>query len=206
MGGHVLTVLSLNLAHGRAERFHQALIRNATIHSHLEEVASLLDRVGADVVAVQEADGPSFWSGGYCHVKRLAERASYDWHHRGTHVKWPGIQYGTGILSRRELIDTHSQPFARTIPTPRKGLVIGTVSIEGVRFELPGRLRTLDRPTVRYRRWDLSQAWVIDPRSRAPLVVVAGLEEAFDGGCGRILDRGSEHAEADGDQAVETAL
>lgn len=40
----------------------------------------------------------------------------------------------------------------------------GTVSIEGVRFELPSRLRTLTRVQVRYARWDRSQAWVVDPR------------------------------------------
>lgn len=59
--------------------------------------------------------------------------------------------------------------------TQRKG--DGTVSIEGVRFELPGRLRTLDRPTVRYRRWDLSEAWVIDPRSRALLATIRPVDK-----------------------------
>lgn len=41
----------------------------------------------------------------------------------------------------------------------------GTISVEGVRFEIPSRLRTLTRLTVRYRRWDLSEAWVVDPRT-----------------------------------------
>lgn len=40
----------------------------------------------------------------------------------------------------------------------------GTVSIEGVRFEIPSRLRTFDRLHVRYAEWDLSTAWVVDPR------------------------------------------
>jgi len=38
----------------------------------------------------------------------------------------------------------------------------GTISIQSVRFELPSRLRTLRRVTVRYARWDLSRAWVVD--------------------------------------------
>mgnify|MGYP003884358401 CR=1 FL=1 len=186
MGGHVLTVLSLNLAHGRAERFHQALIRNATIHSHLEEVASLLDRVGADVVAVQEADGPSFWSGGYCHVKRLAERASYDWHHRGTHVKWPGIQYGTGILSRRELIDTHSQPFARTIPTPRKGLVIGTVSIEGMEVDVYSVHLDFARPGAR--RKQVRQIVDLANARKRPVIIAGDLNSGWKpGGAAQVL-------------------
>jgi putative transposase len=41
----------------------------------------------------------------------------------------------------------------------------GTISLDGVRFEIPSRLRTLTRLTVRYRRWELSEAWVVDPRT-----------------------------------------
>lgn len=40
----------------------------------------------------------------------------------------------------------------------------GTVSINAVRFELPSRLRTLRRPTLRYQKWDLSVAYVVDER------------------------------------------
>lgn len=45
----------------------------------------------------------------------------------------------------------------------------GTISIRGVRFELPSRFRTLGQVTVRYRRWDLSSAWVVDPRTKVVL-------------------------------------
>lgn len=41
----------------------------------------------------------------------------------------------------------------------------GTISLDGVRFEVPSRLRTLTKLTVRYRRWDLSEAWIVDPRT-----------------------------------------
>jgi putative transposase len=60
-------------------------------------------------------------------------------------------------------IDTLRFAFTqRTQRTQRRS--DGTVSIEGVRFELPSRLRALTRVQVRYARWDLSQAWVVDPR------------------------------------------
>jgi len=39
----------------------------------------------------------------------------------------------------------------------------GTITIDGVRFEIPSRLRTLQRLTVRYARWDLSRAFVVNP-------------------------------------------
>ena len=41
----------------------------------------------------------------------------------------------------------------------------GTVSIEGVRFEVPSRLRHVRRLRVRYAGWDLSVAWIVDGRT-----------------------------------------
>jgi transposase InsO family protein len=38
----------------------------------------------------------------------------------------------------------------------------GTVSIEGIRFEIPARFRHLKRVAVRYARWDLARAWLWD--------------------------------------------
>jgi hypothetical protein len=40
----------------------------------------------------------------------------------------------------------------------------GTVSIEGQRFEVPSRFRTLEHVFVRYARWDLSRVDIVDPR------------------------------------------
>jgi hypothetical protein len=48
----------------------------------------------------------------------------------------------------------------------------GTVSIEGVRFEVPSRLRHIERLDVRFARWDLSTADVIDAKTR---VIIATL-------------------------------
>ena len=41
----------------------------------------------------------------------------------------------------------------------------GTVSVQGVRFELPSRYRQLERVTIRYASWDLSQVVLVDARS-----------------------------------------
>ena len=46
----------------------------------------------------------------------------------------------------------------------------GTVSIEGVRFELPNALRTLREVTLRYRRWDLSEAFIVQPHATMEVV------------------------------------
>lgn len=41
----------------------------------------------------------------------------------------------------------------------------GTISVEGVRFEIPGRYRHFRQVSVRYARWDLRRVDLVDPRS-----------------------------------------
>jgi putative transposase len=60
--------------------------------------------------------------------------------------------------------------------TPRRS--DGTLSIEGVRFELPSRYRHLRRVCVRYARWDLSRAWLADERTGILLCTLLPLDKA----------------------------
>lgn len=53
----------------------------------------------------------------------------------------------------------------------------GTVSIEGVRFEVPSRFRHVERLDVRYARWDLSSADVIDAKTRVVLATLYPLDK-----------------------------
>ena len=48
----------------------------------------------------------------------------------------------------------------------------GTISLDGVRFEIPARYRHFQDVVVRYPRWDLSQVDLVDPREGT---VLAGL-------------------------------
>ena len=53
----------------------------------------------------------------------------------------------------------------------------GTISLDGRRFEIPGRYRHLEYPLVRYARWDLRAVELVDPRSLAPLVPLYPLDK-----------------------------
>lgn len=53
----------------------------------------------------------------------------------------------------------------------------GTISLEGKRFEIPARYRHLERPMVRYARWDLRAVELVDPRTLAPLVPLYPLDK-----------------------------
>jgi transposase InsO family protein len=53
----------------------------------------------------------------------------------------------------------------------------GTVSIAGVRFEVPSRFRHLDRLHFRYAEWDLSRALLVDPSTEEALVRLLPLDK-----------------------------
>jgi len=74
----------------------------------------------------------------------------------------PAIETIRRVFSRRE---------TRTVRTSD-----GTVSVAGVRFEIPSRLRTLRRVHVRFRAWDLSTAWVVDQRTDDVLATIRPLD------------------------------
>lgn len=53
----------------------------------------------------------------------------------------------------------------------------GTVSIDGVRFEVPSRLRHVRKLRVRYAGWDLSVAWIVDDRTGDVLARITPLDK-----------------------------
>jgi putative transposase len=54
----------------------------------------------------------------------------------------------------------------------------GTVTVKGVRFEVPAAYRTLLRMRLRVARWDLSSVELVDPRSGEHLVTLLPLDKA----------------------------
>jgi endonuclease/exonuclease/phosphatase family metal-dependent hydrolase len=97
----------------------------------------MLQRETPDVVALQEADGPSFWSGDFDHVEELASLAGYEHHFHGRHhvvrIARKQVCCGTALLSRIPLANPCSFAFAPSRPTPRKGFVVATVALPGGR-------------------------------------------------------------------------
>jgi transposase InsO family protein len=53
----------------------------------------------------------------------------------------------------------------------------GTISLEGVRFEIPGRYRHFREVTVRYARWDLGRVDLVDERSGVTLAPIYPLDK-----------------------------
>lgn len=57
----------------------------------------------------------------------------------------------------------------------------GTVTIAGVRYEVPSRYRTLERLSVRYASWDLSTVHLVDDRSGTLLAPLYPLDRTKNG-------------------------
>jgi putative transposase len=54
----------------------------------------------------------------------------------------------------------------------------GTISLEGIRFEIPSRFRHLPRLAVRYASWDLRYVHLVDPRASSVLARLYPLDRA----------------------------
>ncbi len=128
--------MTLNVAHGRGVGGHQATQTRDQIVANLQKVAQLVRRQRPDILALQEADGPSIWSGLFDHVQWLGDKTAMEHRYRGAHVDRVGLCYGTALVSRTKLIEPFSVAFAPSPPTPTKGFVAAKVA-------WPGRPKTL---------------------------------------------------------------
>ena len=130
-GPRPLKVMTLNLAHGRADGRNQLLLRKRTIESNLKGVAALMRREAPDLVALQEADGPSAWSGRFSHVDTLGADAGMSHGVRAENVRGLGLSYGTALLGGVPFEDPLAVTFRPTWPTFSKGFVVAAVKWPG---------------------------------------------------------------------------
>jgi len=122
-----LVLMSLNIAHGRKNTFQQFLRRKKYIRRNLSDIASLIQRENPDIIALQEADATSIWSGHFDHVKYIAHKAGLEHIMQGGHVTRKFINYGTAIISKTNLTKPRSFKFYKTIFRMPKGFVVCTV-------------------------------------------------------------------------------
>jgi endonuclease/exonuclease/phosphatase family metal-dependent hydrolase len=128
-----LRLMTLNIAHARREAQHQALLAPPAIRHNLATIAAVLRREAADIVALQEADGPSAWSGDFDHVATLAELSGFPHAFRGEHNPFSfgrfDLSSGTALLSRFALARPLSRAFLENW-RDTKGFVAATVEPE----------------------------------------------------------------------------
>jgi endonuclease/exonuclease/phosphatase family metal-dependent hydrolase len=124
-------VMTLNIAHGRKDGAHQMFQKAERIRANLDDIAAVLRRERPDIVALQEADGPSAWSGGFDHVDHLSRAAELPFIAHGKHVDGMGLHYGTALASIHPLRSRLSATFKPSPPTFSKGFVAATMPWPG---------------------------------------------------------------------------
>lgn len=122
-----LSVLTLNLAHGRKDAFNQMFQRSDTTRQNLEDIAVFLDDSDADLVALQEADAPSRWSGKFDHVEYISKSSEYPCRLHASHAQKYMYDFGTALLSKTSFTKSLAHTFAPSPPTTNKGLIMGEV-------------------------------------------------------------------------------
>jgi len=174
--GPALKLLTLNIAHARRQAQHQALLKAPTLRRNLEAIADVLAREAPDVVALQEADGPSAWSGGFDHVETLARLAGYPHAFRGEHNPFSlgrlDLSSGTALLSRLPLVEPRSHAFGETW-RDTKGFVAARIAPENLGGTPVDVVSIhLDFLAERIRRRQVDQLIERFRDSRRPLVVL----------------------------------
>jgi hypothetical protein len=78
----------------------------------------------------------------------------------------------------------------------------GTLTIDGVRFEVPSRYRHFDKLHVRYQSWDLCMAWLVDERTGNQLARIYPLDKTKNSnGARRTLTPPAQTADDSGQDA-----
>ena len=159
-----LRLMTLNLAHGRGTGFHQALQGEARARANLAEIEAMLLREQPHIIALQEADQPSGWSGDFDHVDFIAQAAGFDWGVHTAHAEGMGQSYGTAVIARLPLEDHGAYTFQPAPASLPKGFSLATI-------RWPGMARPIDVVSIHLE--PLRQAI----RQRQAVEVVAALAD-----------------------------
>ena len=93
--------MTLNMAHARNDGFHQILQNADTARDNLDTIRSLINTQKPDIVALQEVDRPSFWSGSIDHVDYITRDTSFTHYTNGEHARSFNLSYGTASAISR---------------------------------------------------------------------------------------------------------
>jgi endonuclease/exonuclease/phosphatase family metal-dependent hydrolase len=165
------------MAHGRNQAANQMLLDRDDIEQNLAQIAELLNKVDADIVALQEADDRSGWSGNFNHVAWLARASGYPWYFHASHAESWLFSYGTAILSRLPVVETMQHTFRASPPTLNKGFLLGqarwapeAANISAMSIDIVSVHLDFSRHKVRQGQIDEMKA-VLSGRSR-PIIIM----------------------------------
>ena len=175
-----LRVASLNIAHGRGPAALHLVVRREAAEANLDRVATVLRRERPDVVALQEVDAASVWSGSFDHLDYLQQAAGFAHRYHGRHVDAGAagarLRYGTALLADRPMTEPLSHAF-RVDVLDTKGLVAAGVTLDGRSLQVVSI--HLDFRSAARRRAQVRQAIDLLDGVGLPLVLMGDLNETW---------------------------
>jgi endonuclease/exonuclease/phosphatase family metal-dependent hydrolase len=187
-----IRLMSLNIAHGRRLGPNQVLQSRARIQRNLAAIAAIVTRERPHVVALQEADGPSLWSGRFDHVAHIATTLGYPWHFRGNHAPpLTGLDYGTALLSPQPLHNARSRPFHQNW-RDAKGFVEATLETESGSVDIVSVHFDFLRKEIRRRQ--MLALYDRFEQARRPVVLLGDFNCQWSSGLAEFAERLDLHA------------
>ncbi len=123
-----IRVMSLNLAHGMHSYI--PFRGRPGIRKVLDGVISLIEELEPDIVAFQEAEGRSVWTGRFHHLAYITQHSDFEYSIMGEHMDRLLFSYGTAIMARTTLTHPGSTKFRLGRPCFPKGFVYGGIHLE----------------------------------------------------------------------------
>ena len=125
-----IKVMTANLAHGRATNFSQLTTSTYEIKQNLNAISSFIQLKKPHILALQELDAPSWWSGNFNHASHIMRHSQFNSYTVTNHVNaWWGT-YGTGLFSTLAMKNCSGVTFKPSFPTTNKGFSYGEILLE----------------------------------------------------------------------------
>lgn len=111
-------LLTYNIAHARGLGLHQGLRTASQLRGQLLKIAHLISRLDVDIVALQEIDENSRWSGSFDHLAYLRDHTGLPHMAYGITNRRAGrfhLNYGNALLSRWPIVHAETVAFGRRV-------------------------------------------------------------------------------------------
>lgn len=168
-----IKVMTINMAHGRANGIHQALLTTDKIKANVTSIGQLIATEQAHVAALQEADAPSWWSGGFSHVNTVGNIGGMTSAIQGRNVDGLGLAYGAAMVTRLKVSAAQQITFKKNLPTFSKGIVVVTCQWPGdSSFEFNVVSVHLDFASRKVRQYQLSVLSALIADSGKPTILM----------------------------------
>jgi len=159
-----LRLVTFNIAHGRGLTPIQGFTSARKLRLNLRKIAALLEKLKPDVVAMQEVDERSRWSGNFDHLDYLRVHGAFPHSVFGINNRRHGLFnlcYGNALLSRHTILHAETVVFGRS-SVGEKGFLFTEIEIEGCCVPVVNLHLHYGSRAQRLRQIDRLLAWLRD--------------------------------------------